>query len=51
MNIKFENLVSKSSGGILLYFLIAQTVFLTATWLPHSQLWATVEEAASLTRC
>ena len=27
MNIKHENLIGKSSGGILLYFLIAQTVF------------------------
>ena len=26
-------------------------LFLTATWLPHGQLWATVEGAASLTRC
>ena len=28
MNIKYENLILKRSGGILLYFLIAQTVFL-----------------------
>ena len=27
MSIKYENLISKSSGGILLYFLIAETVF------------------------
>ena len=26
MNIKHENLIGKGSGGILLYFLIAQTV-------------------------
>ena len=26
-------------------------IFLNATWLPHGQLWATVERAASLTRC
>ena len=26
-------------------------VFLSATWLPHGQLWASVEEAALLTRC
>ena len=25
--------------------------FLSATWQPHSQLWATVKVAASLTRC
>ena len=25
--------------------------FLSAIWLFHGQLWATVEEAASLTRC
>ena len=25
--------------------------YLTVIWLPHSQLWAIVKEAASLTRC
>ena len=25
--------------------------FLTATWLPQGQLWATVEKAAPLTQC
>ena len=31
--------------------LIIETFFLTAIWLPHSQLWAIIEEAVLLTQC
>ena len=30
---------------------ILYIIFLSAIWLSHGQLWAIVEEAASLTRC
>ena len=32
-------------------FLWVHSHFLSAIWLPHDQLWATIEGAASLTRC
>ena len=39
----------KNPSEILPFLILLENeVFLTATWLPHGQLWATVEEVASL---
>ena len=46
-----QDLLSAKALGILLKMqMIVQTFFLIAIGLPHGQLWAIIEEAASLTR-
>ena len=44
-----ESLSCMSSGGKIRLLNELVDIFLTAMWLPHSQLWATAEDAASLT--
>ena len=51
------NLLSKITSLIISYYIIvimqkiSSTIFLNATWLPHNQLWASVEGASRLTQC
>ena len=42
---------SKKEKLFLFSNVIFKDVFLTAIWLSHGQLWAIIEEAASLTQC
>ena len=36
---------------LLFFVFVIKLTFLTASWLPHGQLWGTVEAATSFTRC
>ena len=59
IQLNFQNRVSEtkcdkslscmSSGGKIRPLNELVDIFLTAMWLPHSQLWATTEDAVSLT--